>query len=196
MSSGIREWFPTALVALSCQRPEPTERTISDRRVWSRQCLRRNSTSLSCAAKNRLISDLIDLADHYHLPLLATNGVQYATPNGRQVLDVFTCIREHTHLDAAGKLLSQNSERHLKSDAEMRALFRDRPDAIDNTARLADRLEFSLENIGYEFPSISPFPPATTWIRSCARSFSFGAQQRYEAITSAVQTASWKKSWP
>ncbi len=49
---------------------------------------------------------LIDLADHYQLPLLATNGVQYATANGREVLDVFTCIREHTHLDAAGKLLS------------------------------------------------------------------------------------------
>jgi len=42
---------------------------------------------------------LIDLADSYHLPLLATNGVRYATAHGRQVLDVFTCIREHTHLD-------------------------------------------------------------------------------------------------
>ena len=64
---------------------------------------------------------LIDLAEHYRLPLLATNGVQHATPAGREVLDVFTCIREHTHLDAAGKLLTQNAERHLKSDAEMRA---------------------------------------------------------------------------
>ena len=35
---------------------------------------------------------------------------------------------------------------------EMSALFRDRPDAIDNTSRLAERLAFSLENIGYEFP--------------------------------------------
>ena len=57
----------------------------------------------------------------------------------------------------AGKLLSRNAERHLKSDAEMRALFRDRPDAIENTGRLADRLEFSLENIGYEFPAF-PVP--------------------------------------
>ena len=119
--------------------------------------------------EEQINQQLIDLADHYQLPLLATNGVQYATPNGREVLDVFTCIREHTHLDAAGKLLSLNSERHLKSDAEMRALFRDRPDAITNTERLAERLTFSLENIGYEFPDF-PFPPDTTWIRSCARS--------------------------
>src|SRR5438045_9070458 len=51
---------------------------------------------------------LIDLAHQFALPLIATNGVQYAKPYGREVVDVFTCIREHTHLDAAGKLLSQD----------------------------------------------------------------------------------------
>src|SRR5205823_5954471 len=55
---------------------------------------------------------LVDLARATGLPLLATNGVQYAKPYGREVLDVFTCIRERTHLDAAGKLLAQNAERH------------------------------------------------------------------------------------
>src|ERR1051325_5420920 len=98
---------------------------------------------------------LVDLARAMGLPLLATNGVQYAKPYGREVLDVFTCIREHTHLDAAGKLLTQNSERHLKNDAQMRKLFRDLPEAIENTSRLAERLSFSLENIGYEFSSYS-----------------------------------------
>ncbi|MGZ4983344.1 MAG: DNA polymerase III subunit alpha, partial [Chthoniobacterales bacterium] len=129
---------------------------------------------------------LIDLAEQFRLPVLATNGVQYATPREREVLDVFTCIREHTHLDAAGKLLTQNSERQLKSDAEMRALFRDLPEAITNTERLADRLEFSLENIGYAFPdfpvpdghSMDSFLRTITW---------FGAQQRYEAISTKVR---------
>ncbi|MDP9253897.1 MAG: PHP domain-containing protein, partial [Verrucomicrobiota bacterium] len=51
----------------------------------------------------RINQQLCDLADHYHLTLVATNGVKHARPNGREVLDVFTCIREHTHLDAAGK---------------------------------------------------------------------------------------------
>src|SRR6478752_3972777 len=94
--------------------------------------------------EERINRELIDLASAHRLPLVATNGVQYAKPYGRQVLDVFTCIREHTHLDAGGKLLTQNAERHLKSDAQMRALFADRLDAIENTARLADRLEFTL----------------------------------------------------
>src|SRR5436190_489228 len=134
----------------------------------------------------RVNKKLIDLAARFRLPLLATNGVQYARPYGRQVLDVFTCIREHTHLDAAGKLLSRNAERHLKSDAEMRALFHDHLDAIENTERLAERLEFSLENIGYEFPSF-PVPDGHD-MNSFLRTITlFGAHQRYTSVRTAVK---------
>jgi error-prone DNA polymerase len=136
--------------------------------------------------EDRTNRQLSDLAEQYRLLVVATNGVQYARPNARQTLDVFTCIREHTHLDAAGKLLSRNAERHLKSDAEMRALFHDRLDAIENTGRLAERLEFSLENTGYEFPA---FPvPAGHDMDSFLRTITlFGAQQRYSAISTAVK---------
>ena len=136
--------------------------------------------------ENRTNERLIDLARAYQLPLLATNGVQYARACGRQVLDVFTCIREHTHLDAAGKRLTLNAERHLKSDAEMRALFQDLPEAIENTEVVAERLTFSLENIGYEFPA---FPvPAGHDMDSFLRTIVlFGAQQRYAAISTAVK---------
>jgi len=136
--------------------------------------------------EKRINHQLVDLAAHYRLPILATNGVQYARPYGREVLDVFTCIREHTHLNAAGKLLTRNSERHLKGDAEMRELFCDLPKAIENTSRLAERLTFSLENIGYEFPS---FPvPAGHDMDSFLRTIVwFGAQQRYAAISTKVK---------
>ena len=136
--------------------------------------------------EERVNHELVDLANHYRLPLVATNGIQYAKPYGREVLDVFTCIREHTHLDAAGKLLTQNSERHFKSDAEMREIFRDLPEAIENTSRLAERLTFSLEKIGYAFPS---FPvPAGHNMDSFLRTITwFGAQQRYAAISTAVK---------
>jgi error-prone DNA polymerase len=136
--------------------------------------------------EERVNQQLCDLAEQHRLPVIATNGIQYARPYGRQVLDVFTCIREHTHLDAAGKLLTQNAERHLKSDAEMRALFADRLDSIENTQRLADRLEFTLENIGYEFPSF-PVPDGHD-MNSFLRTITlFGAQQRYTSISTAVK---------
>src|SRR5256714_1681496 len=129
---------------------------------------------------------LVDLARATGLPLLATNGVQYAKPYGREVLDVFTCIREHTHLDAAGKLLTQNAERHLKSDREMREIFRDLPEAIENTARLAERLTFSLENLGYEFPDY-PVPAGHNMDSFLRTIVWFGAQQRYAAVSAKVR---------
>src|SRR5439155_1287778 len=136
--------------------------------------------------EERINRELIDLARLNRLPLLATNGVQYAKRYGREVLDVFTCIREHTHLDAAGKLLSQNAERHLKSDREMREIFADLPEAIENTSCLAERLTFSLENLGYEFPEY-PVPAGHTMDSFLRTIVWFGAQQRYAAISAKVK---------
>lgn len=95
---------------------------------------------------------LRDVASATGLPLLATNGVLHVTREERPVLDVFTCARNHTHLDAAGRLLALNDERHVKGAVHMARLFADAPEAITNTVRLAERLDFTLENLGYEFP--------------------------------------------
>jgi error-prone DNA polymerase len=128
--------------------------------------------------EERRVRALVDLARTHRLPLLATNGVLYAQPEGRAVLDVFTCVRHHTHLDAAGRLLSPNNERCLKSPEAMCALFADLPEAISNTVRLAERLQFSLADLGYEFPTY-PVPPGHT-MDSLLREQTFaGARQRY-----------------
>ncbi len=121
---------------------------------------------------------LVDLSRAERLPLLATNGVQYAIPAQRPVLDVFTCARHHTHLDAAGRLLSANSERHLKSAAQMSRLFRDLPEAIDNTVSLAERLQFQLGDLGYEFPhfAVPTGESEAAFLRD--RTFA-GARKRY-----------------
>src|SRR5215831_19848631 len=94
----------------------------------------------------------IALAGHFRLPLLATNGVRYALPHQRQILDVFTCIRNHRTLETAGCLLSKNSDRDLKTPAQMVRLFHDVPEAIANTIDLSHRLQFTLKDLGYEFP--------------------------------------------
>lgn len=121
---------------------------------------------------------LVDLARAKKLPLLATNGVCHATPAGRAVMDVFTCLRHKTHLDAAGLLLSRNSERHLKDGAAMARLFADLPEAVGNARKLAERLEFSLENLGYEFP-VYPVGPGETMDGVLRRETWAGARERY-----------------
>jgi len=124
---------------------------------------------------------LVDLARARRLPLAATGGVLYAERPQRAVMDVFTCIRNHTHLDAAGLLLSRNSERALKPEARMRALFADLPEAVENTGRLASRLSFSLENLGYEFPRY-PVPEGESMDSFLRKTTLAGARARYPKL--------------
>jgi error-prone DNA polymerase len=92
------------------------------------------------------------IARSLKLPVIATNGVRYATAYEREVLDIFTAIRNHTDLDNAGRLLCLNNQRHLRSVQEMATLFRDIPGAVENTVELSSRLTFELDDLGYEFP--------------------------------------------
>src|ERR1700733_3931213 len=94
----------------------------------------------------------VGIARKLGLPLLATNGVCYAQPERREVLDVFTCLRHHRTLETAGRLLGRNSERYLKSPEEMARLFADLPEAIANTQLVSARLQFDLQDLGDEFP--------------------------------------------
>src|SRR5947209_18249433 len=103
----------------------------------------------------------MDLARSFHLPLLATNGVNYAIPRARELADTFTAIRHHKTLSTTGRLLARNAERHLKSPQEMQQLFADLPQAISNTVELSHRLEFTLNDLGYEFPRY-PVPEGET----------------------------------
>jgi len=124
----------------------------------------------------------IKLADELNLPLLATNGVCYATSAEREVLDVFTCIRNKRKLETAGRLLCRNGDRFLKSPEEMRKLFADLPQAIANTVELSSRLEFSLENLGYEFPKY-PVPDGGSQIEYLRALTDKGACERYQPVS-------------
>jgi error-prone DNA polymerase len=121
---------------------------------------------------------VIEIARRLKLPLLATNGVCYATRAQRQVADVFTCIRNHVRLETAGRLLSINSERYVKSPREMAELFADLPEAIANTVELSSRLEFTLKDLGYEFPRY-PVPPDETMTSFLRQRTYEGARLRY-----------------
>src|SRR5439155_25688467 len=104
---------------------------------------------------------LIDLAEAFRLPLVATNGVRFATPRERPLFDVLTCIHHHTNLMRAGRQLVPNAERYLKPRDEMTRLFSDRPTAVDQTRELADRLRYTMADLGYRFPEY-PVPPDET----------------------------------
>ena len=101
--------------------------------------------------QNRLLRDL---ATHLKIPLLASNAPIFAQRSDRLLADAFTCLREHKTLDDAGRLLESNGERSLKSPDAIRSLFTDYPQAVHHAYELsAECSSFSLENLGYRFPS-------------------------------------------
>jgi error-prone DNA polymerase len=120
----------------------------------------------------------IRIARSLKLPVLATNGVRYAVPYDREILDVFTAIRHHTDLDHAGRLLALNNHRHLRPAHEMATLFRDIPDAIANTVELSSRLAFELNDLGYEFPRY-PVPDGETMDSFLRKRVEEGVVRRY-----------------
>ena len=118
------------------------------------------------------------LAAAFHVPLIVSNGVRFAQPAERPLFDVLTCIRHKTTIEQAGRKLARNAERYLKSPAEMAALFGDEPAALADTCALADRIQYSLADLGYRFPE---YPvPATESASSFLRAITLvGARERY-----------------
>src|SRR2546427_820962 len=128
--------------------------------------------------QERVVQGLVALARAAHIPLVATSQPLHARPEGRLLADVFTCIREKTDLDHAGRLLAVNGERRLRSDREMTRLFHDLPDALTNTGELALRLGFTLKDLGYRFPDF-PLPPGQTPLAHLRELVARGVRARY-----------------
>jgi error-prone DNA polymerase len=120
----------------------------------------------------------VRIARSLKLPLIATNGVNYATAYEREVLDVLTSIRNHCTLDTAGRLLTVNAERHLRSPREMQELFRDLPEAIFNTTELSGRLTYQMNDLGYRFPTY-PVPDGSTMQAFLEKRVQEGVRERY-----------------
>tara|TARA_R110002051_G_scaffold68434_1_gene123256 strand:- start:33774 stop:37001 length:3228 start_codon:yes stop_codon:yes gene_type:complete len=87
------------------------------------------------------------------LDCIATNDALYHVPERKPLADVVACIREHVTIKAAGFLLAANAERHLKPPSEMARLFRGYERAVANTITLAQSINFSLEELVYQYPS-------------------------------------------
>src|ERR1700722_3669914 len=122
----------------------------------------------------------IRIANSLQLPVLATNGVRYASAHDCEILDLFTEIRNNVELDNAGRLLALNGQRSLRSPQEMAELFRDIPRAIENTTELSSRLRFELDDLGYEFPRY-PVPDGETMDSFLRKRVEEGVVRRYGA---------------
>ena len=95
---------------------------------------------------------LDELSRNLGVPMVATNDVYYHCPSRRELQDILTCVREKCTIHNAGFRLMMNAERHLKPVEEMQRLFRQYPDAIENTLEIAEKCQFTLDSLDYVYP--------------------------------------------
>ena len=147
---------------------------IASRRVWLGISMHYHGDDQRCLRTWK------EIARNANVPLLATNDVLYHCVERRELHDVVTCIREHVTLENAGQLLQANAERHLKSSSDMRELFCEAPEAVVETLRFADLVNFSLDQLKYNYPD-EPIPNGKTAQQHLHDLSWQGAETRYPA---------------
>jgi len=133
------------------------------------------------------LRQIIALAEHTRIPLVAVNDVHYHAPDRRPLQDVLTCIRLGVRIDEAGRRLFANAERHLKSPDEVARLFTLCPEAVERAVEVARRATaFSLDELRYQYPD-ETCPPGKTPIEHLTSLAWAGARERYGAVPPRVR---------
>lgn len=118
------------------------------------------------------------MAEAHGVRIVASGDVRCARPRDRRLLDALVCLRERRTLDTAGRLLAPNGEGHLHSREEIARRFADRPDWISATRAIAERCEFTLDDLEYRFPEY-PLRPGETPMGRLRELVRLGARKRH-----------------
>ena len=122
---------------------------------------------------------LLELAHHLGIPPVATNPVRHSTKTEYAAYEALCRVRlglapQEQHAD-----LPQNGEGYLKDGATMNTLFGDRPDAVQNTIHLADRLAPPLDPTVRHLPRYPNLPLGESPFSLLSELTWCGAQKRY-----------------
>ncbi|MBP3936728.1 MAG: DNA polymerase III subunit alpha [Clostridia bacterium] len=138
------------------------------------------------AEQKRILPLLLRLAKETGLPLVATNDAHYCAREDADMQKVLLCIGTNTTLEDPTPMAFPTEEFYLKSEAEMRALFPQVPEAIDNTARIAERCRFDFDFGHTKLPLFVPETgeDSVTYFRRLCRE---GLVRRFGQPTAAME---------
>ncbi len=130
---------------------------------------------------------MLRLGQELGLGVVATNDAHYLRREDAEAHDVLLAIGTGAELDDPKRFRFTGQESYVKSEAEMRALFPEHPEAIENTARVAELCEFDFERRYYvpSFPLPAGARDENSLLRELAES---GARERFgEPLPQAVR---------
>ncbi|MFB9748346.1 DNA polymerase III subunit alpha [Leifsonia shinshuensis] len=137
--------------------------------------------------ERRIMSDLIRLAKELGLPLVATNDLHYTHAADAKSHAALLCVQSGSTLDDPNRFKFDADEFYLKTPEEMRQLFRDHPDACDNTLAIAERVDVKFDTAANYMPRF-PVPEGETEQSWFVKEVEKGLHERYPGgITEEVR---------
>ena len=138
--------------------------------------------------ERRTMNDLLRLAKELDLPLVATNDLHYTHQHDAQSHAALLCVQSGSTLDDPKRFRFEGEEFYLKSPAQMRHIFRDHPDACDNTLAIAERADIHFDTSANYMPRY-PVPAGETEQSWFVKEVERGLHARYPAgIPAEVRT--------
>ncbi|HRL75646.1 MAG TPA: error-prone DNA polymerase, partial [Candidatus Accumulibacter phosphatis] len=135
------------------------------------------AVGLHCGADDaQRLADLLALASASGLPAVAAGDVHMHRRGRRALQDTLTAIRLRSTLSAAGHALFANGERHLRTRLRLARLYP--PELLAETLGIAERCNFSLDELRYEYPE-EVVPPGQTPSSFLRHEVGRGLQRRY-----------------
>ena len=138
--------------------------------------------------EDKVRAALKNLSAEFNVPLVATNDSHYVRREDSEFHDLLLCIQTGKTIDDYKRMKFSSDNYYLKSAEEMRELFFDTPEACDNTLKIAERCNVTLEFGKFqmpEFPLPAPYVDAANYLRDlCNKKIS----ARYTEITDEITT--------
>jgi DNA polymerase-3 subunit alpha len=137
--------------------------------------------------ERRTMRELIELAKKLGMPLLATNDLHYTHSHDSTAHAALLCVQSGSTLDDPNRFKFDADEFYLKSPAQMRQLFRDFPEACDNTLLIAERANVEFDTSANYMPRF-PVPEGETEASWFIKEVQTGLEMRYpDGISAEVQ---------
>ena len=129
---------------------------------------------------------LVALSKEMDIPLVATNDVHYVLPEHAHAQEILLCIQTNTTINDPKRMTMGDESFYLKSSEEMAALFPEWPEALENSLRIAEACDLSLDFEGYHLPFFE-VPEGHTPQSYVAHLCREGLQRRYAVVTPELE---------